>query len=201
MYYICYIGNQQIQWFNFSRFFWSPVKYFVSKIQNIRSSLLSSIAKDDHADALSSDIPFTAVPLNSFHPTSGDEIRKRLLSMPPKPCTLDVVPTSIVRKCAIQFVPFVTDLVNKPLSQSVMPKDFKLTIIKPLLKKHNLDSNELKNYRPVSNLPFLSKVIEKVVATRIEHHLDSNHLHDTLQSAYRSYHSITCSQRHCDRLR
>ena len=57
------------------------------------------------------------------------------------------------------------------------------------LKKPGLDKEVFKKYRPVSNLPFVSKIVEKVVAKRIEHHLDSNFLHDNLQSAYRSCHS------------
>jgi hypothetical protein len=58
-----------------------------------------------------------------------------------------------------------------------------------LLKKPGLDKEVLKNYRPVSNLPFVSKIVEKVVAKRIDHHLNSNNLQDNLQSAYRSCHS------------
>ena len=61
--------------------------------------------------------------------------------------------------------------------------------MKPLLKKSNLDHNELKNFRPVSNLPFLSKVLEKVVLSQILSHLNSNNLMDAFQSAYRASHS------------
>ena len=57
------------------------------------------------------------------------------------------------------------------------------------MKKPDLDSNELKNYRPVSNLPFVSKVLEKVVDKRLEAHLTSNNLHEKHQSAYRKFHS------------
>ena len=54
----------------------------------------------------------------------------------------------------------------------------------PLLKKPGLDRNILKNFRPISNLPFLSKVTERVVADRLDAHLDLNDLHGPLQSAY-----------------
>ena len=46
----------------------------------------------------------------------------------------------------------------------------------------------MKYYRPVSNLPFLSKILEKLVAKRLETHLRSHRLHDNLQSAYRTGH-------------
>ena len=59
----------------------------------------------------------------------------------------------------------------------------------PLLKKLGSDVEVLKNYRPVSNLSFISKVIEKVVASRILDHMKENNLLDPMQLAYRSRHS------------
>ena len=47
----------------------------------------------------------------------------------------------------------------------------------------------MKNFRPVANLGFLSKIIEKIVASRLTEHLDKNNLHNLTQSAYRRYHS------------
>jgi len=49
--------------------------------------------------------------------------------------------------------------------------------------------NELKNYRPVSNLPFISKVLEKGVDAQLETHFALNNLHEPNQSAYRKFHS------------
>lgn len=65
--------------------------------------------------------------------------------------------------------------------------------VKPLLKKSNLDPEEPKNYRPVSNLTFLSKILEKIVLTQIESHLSVTRLRETFQSAYRSGHSTETS--------
>ena len=64
----------------------------------------------------------------------------------------------------------------------------KSAVITPLLKKPGLDPI-LKNYRPVSNLAFLSKVLERVVAVQLRKHLDANNLCDPFQSAYRAGHS------------
>ena len=75
------------------------------------------------------------------------------------------------------------------LRDSLMPKWLKTTLIRPLLKKTDLDSDILKNYRPVSNLTFISKVIEKVVSGRLNEHLIKNSMFDPLQSAYRDKHS------------
>jgi hypothetical protein len=58
-----------------------------------------------------------------------------------------------------------------------------------LHKKPNLDKEMLKDYRPVSNLPFISKILEKVVNNQLENHINSHSLHYDVQSAYRAYHS------------
>ena len=69
------------------------------------------------------------------------------------------------------------------------PENFKIALIKPHLKKQTLDPDLLKNYRPVSNLHFLSKIVEKVVIQRLEVHITSIDLQDYVQSAYRKQHS------------
>ena len=83
--------------------------------------------------------------------------------MPKKSCDLDPIPTPILHDCLDEITPIVTDIVNKSLSCGVVPQCFKHALVKPLLKKANLDPNCLSNYRPVSNLPFLSKVLERIV--------------------------------------
>ena len=52
-----------------------------------------------------------------------------------------------------------------------------------------LDSDIMKKYRPVSNLTFISKVIEKVVSGRLNEHLIKNSIFDPLQTTYRDKHS------------
>ena len=58
-----------------------------------------------------------------------------------------------------------------------------------LLKKPTLDKEELSNYRPISNLSLISKIIERVVKSRLMHHLTSNSLLNSHQSAYCKHHS------------
>ena len=59
----------------------------------------------------------------------------------------------------------------------------------PLLKKPGLDPDNLANYRPVSNLSFLSKVLEKVIDAQLGKYRESKSLHSRFQSAYRAKHS------------
>ena len=65
-----------------------------------------------------------------------------------------------------------------------------MAVITPILKKPSLCVNSLKNVRPVSNLPFLGKVIEKVVAAQLSSHLSAHGIHDPMQSAYGPEHSM-----------
>ena len=65
----------------------------------------------------------------------------------------------------------------------------KSAIFKPLLKESTLNPEIFKNYRPVSNLSYVSKVIEKVIAARLPSHMQDQNLLDPFQSAYRSGHS------------
>ena len=71
----------------------------------------------------------------------------------------------------------------------MIPKSLKTTLIRPLFKKTGLDSDILKNYRPVSNLTLISNVIEQVISGRLNEHLINNSMFDPLQSAYRDKHS------------
>ena len=160
--------------------------FFTEKIANIRSGL--------HSDAdVDIDIPdqgaLVDAPLSVFTPAAVDEVRTIILSSPCKSCDLDAIPTWLLKLCVHELAPLLTALVNASLERGCVPTSFKCANIRPLLKKPGLDSEILKNYRPVSNLPFISKVLERVVDKRLEQHLVVNNLHEELQSAYRKFHS------------
>ena len=80
-------------------------------------------------------------------------------------------------------------MVNSSINEVIIPRLFKSACVRPLPKKTSLDCNILKNYRPVSNLPFLSKVLERVVARQLQDYMNDNNLNNPYQSAYRQFHS------------
>ena len=82
-----------------------------------------------------------------------------------------------------------TSIINKSLSSGSVPHCFKHALVKPLLKKASLDASCLKHYRPVSNLPFLSQVLESIVLKQFLLHLQSHGFLEPFRSAYRSCHS------------
>ncbi len=95
-----------------------------------------------------------------------------------KELTPDPMPLQIIRNCIEEVLPLLTKLINLSLTLEEMPKHIKLAIIKLLLKKLGLDLIK-QNYKPVSNLTFLGKLIEKIVALQIVDHLQANNLMDT----------------------
>ena len=72
----------------------------------------------------------------------------------------------------------------------VLSPQHKHARIIPLLRKSNLDANILSNYRPISNLPFIGKIIERIAIQQLQTYLSENNLHARMQSAYRSFHSV-----------
>ncbi len=66
---------------------------------------------------------------------------------------------------------------------------YKLVVIKPLIKKPKLDPCELANYRPISNLPFMSNILEKVVSAQLSSFLQNNYIYEDFQSGFRPRHS------------
>ncbi|PFX16681.1 Ubiquitin-protein ligase E3B [Stylophora pistillata] len=78
------------------------------------------------------------------------------------------------------------------LDEALIPSSLKTALIIPLLKKSNLDTedHDFKNFpRPVSNFPFVSKLIEKSVAVQLVQYIDDNNLDEKLQSTYKKLHS------------
>ena len=112
-----------------------------------------------------------------------------MFSRPKCPVTPGPIPTPLLLEILDCLLPSLTALINSSLSSGLFPQVFKSAVIFPVLKRPSLDPNELKNFRPISNLPFISKIIEKLVLVQISHHLSANNLLNQFQSAYRPGHS------------
>ena len=117
-----------------------------------------------------------------------EEISKIILKSPNKQCYLDPMPTWLVKECVNELLPLITEIVNASLKLGNVPEPLKHVIIRPLLKKLGLEL-EKNNYIPVSNLSFISKLIESAVVLQYVEHLQINNLQDDRQSAYKQHHS------------
>ena len=165
-------------------------QYFALKISKIRDDL--DILKESTTD-VSFDLSSSMVPSSEqlclFSPASEKEVENIVKNSSKASCASDPVSSSLVINILPAILVFITNIINLSLSTGVFPSDLKSAIVCPLLKKPSLDSEVMKNYRPVSNLSFLSKLIEKVIASRLVKHLQNNGLSDKFQSAYRKFHS------------
>ncbi len=81
------------------------------------------------------------------------------------------------------------EVANTSLLSGTFPNSLKTAVVKPLLKKRNLDNTILSNYRPISNIPFIGKIIEKVVFNLLNKYLHSNGYLDNFQSGFQAHHS------------
>ncbi len=131
--------------------------------------------------------PEAKVLLGKFEPVTFDDVAKILSKSPNKSCPLDQIPAKIFASVSNSLLPMLTLIVNLSLELGKVPTSLKEAMINPILKKPSLDRDTLNNHGPVSNLPFISKLIELVVCGQIVAHLDKNNLSEKYQSAYRQH--------------
>ena len=156
-------------------------KFFEEKISKVRSST-SNTCPPVYRE-------FDGQKLDAFINITIDDTLRLISGAATKSCSLDPIPTDLVKFCANELAPFITALFNKSLERGYFPQVFREAEITPALKKPNLDASKPVNYRPISNLPFLSKLLERVVNGQLVHHLQLNELLPEHQSAYRRGHS------------
>ena len=94
-----------------------------------------------------------------------------------------------MQSIAPELLPFLSHLFNTSLVSGHFPSAFKTARVTPLLKKPSLDPSDLKNYRPVSLLPFLAKTLERAIFNQLSSYLNSNNLLDPYQSGFKVGHS------------
>ena len=170
--------------------------FFVNKIKNILSDLDEANQLHQNRSASQVGSMLHLMPcerdvqkLITYRQTNTEEVKKLILLSNNKYCSTDILPTAFIKNCVDILAPTFTVIINKSLSSGCVPAAYKSAVVKPAIKKFNLDQQELKNYRPVSNLPFPAKLLEKVVYSRLVEHLSANKLLSKSQSAYRSKHS------------
>ena len=133
--------------------------------------------------------PHSRKVLESLTCVTEDEVSHLIRVASCKSSDLDPVLTSLEKDCIDILLTPITSVVNLSLSEGSFPSHFKSALVSPLLQESTLDKDNLKNYRPMSNLSFLPKVLEKVVAIRLNSHINSSNVSNHYQSAYKKLHS------------
>ena len=125
--------------------------YFISKIDKIHEN-------------------FTGIPafvpvvmdtptLKKYAPLTPSQVNKLIANMQTKSCELDPIPTHVLKQMLPVLISIITHIINTSLNNACFCEEWKISMVRPHLKKKGLDLLD-KNFRPVSNLPFLSKLVE-----------------------------------------
>ena len=134
--------------------------YFSTKIVTIRGTIQPVVQQQQDTPGVAS-----TSSLSAFEEASEEEIKKLVMGGNSKSSPLDPLPTWLLKKCP-SLIKVLTCLVNSSITSGQVPSLLKQAQVTPLLKKPPLDVEVLKNFRPVSYLSYVSKLIEEVVLER-----------------------------------
>ena len=167
--------------------------FYSNKIINIRKEIknnsnISNEISEDHYNFLNNNISTDCI-LHQFVPLSEKDTRDLIKSMANKHHHEDPIPVWLLKENEDELYPVIQSIINKSLIEGTFPASLKHGTVRPILKEKNLDQENYKNYRPVTNTPFMSKLIEKAANNQITEYLEQNGLFPAHQSAYRKKHS------------
>ena len=158
--------------------------YFLSKIKKLRESFTNT----PPYETLQHRVPRCT----SFHTLTESEVHTVIMRMKIKHCELDTIPTSILKQILETCLPAIKQIVNMSLTNGEFCENWKVAVVKPLLQKPGLNVIS-KNYRPISNLPFIFKLVEKCMLQQLMEHCENHNLLPDFQSAYWKHYSMETS--------
>lgn len=163
-----------------NKFFANIGRDLASKIVNSTNSTTSSLP--DHTQNASHLPPLGSMALL---PTDNKEIEHIILNLKDR-CAVgwDGIPTSVVKGARHSLIPILTYIFNLCLSTGTFPSAFKKALVHPIHKNGNRQN--LNNYRPISVLTALSKVLEKIINRRLVSFLNDNNILSQKQFGFRS---------------
>ena len=157
-------------------------KYYIEKIENIRRTI--PLVPENVINTKQ----FQGSILDKFESTTEEELQEIIKEFGIKTSIEDPIPTNILKMIIKEALPTLVALINQSLESGCID-GVKLSVIDPILKKCGLDTEAKKSYRPVSNLVFFSKMIERIVSKRMNTHMDINNLNTDSAFAYKKIHS------------
>ena len=161
------------------------MNFFRQNIVHIRSNLLD--LNSPETGSMEQEACLTTC-FSEFVTLEESEVSRLISSSNLKSCALDLLPACLVSGPIDVLLPSITKMINLSLMSGHFPAEWKMALVLPLLNKRGLDPI-LKNYRPISNLQFVSKLVKRSVFNQLHEHLLSNNLYPIFQSAHRAYHS------------
>ncbi|XP_058247456.1 uncharacterized protein LOC131354152 [Hemibagrus wyckioides] len=167
-----------------SAFCSSLMSFFNDKIYKIHLHLGSPSSLTSSSESYPIPYPFSAFQF----PTNSD-ISDLIHKSKSSTCSLHPLPTVLVKACLPSLIPLISAIICSSLTTGIVPIPLKTAAITPILKKSGADPSNLNNLCPISNLPFLSKILEKIVASQLHSHLTCNNLYEHFQSGFHPFHS------------
>ncbi len=145
--------------------------FFSEKINNIRKEIgtSSSYVKVTQIRPRFQKV----VTMSVFEEIDSIILEEIVLHLKSSTCPLNTLPRSFFKSVLNCLEADLLEVVNASLLSVTFPNSLKTAVVKPLLKKCNLDNTMLSNYRLISNLPFIGKIIEKVVFNQLNKNLNS----------------------------
>ncbi|KAF7246131.1 Transmembrane protein 68 [Varanus komodoensis] len=162
-------------------------KHIREKIAQIRHELDSTIESDSTGEVPM--MPLSPQLMDDFQLLRPDDVDKVLGKVRPTTCLLDPCPSWLLKKAKDGNGTWILEVVNASLRDGRVPAPLKEVVVRPFLKKASLDPEVATNYRPVANIPFLGKVLERVVAGQLQALLDETDYLDPFQSGFRPEYS------------
>ena len=144
------------------------IKHFTNKVEKIRGSISSEHVTSTLVTGT------TAASFSSFEKVSQLTVKECILNSAPMPCELDPIPSKLLIECLDSILLSLTDLFNSSVASGIFPQCFKSALVTPILKKKCLDHNDLNNYRAVSKLCIIAKILEKLVLSQVSAYLNSH---------------------------
>ena len=158
-------------------------KFFLSRIENIREKVINMLA---YKPAQLDTPKFV-----SFCPSTEMEVCTVIMNMKNKHCELDTILTSTLKQILEACLPIITQIVSLSQTTGEFCEEWKTAIVKPLLKPGLEITNKI--YRPISNLPFISKLVAKCMFKHLLDHCKNHNLLLDFQSAYCEHYSTETS--------
>ena len=159
--------------------------YFKEKVEKIYSDIEKEAmdCKDIPTQELTPE--FKGEKWEKFELIDEEMLRSVLSDLNTKECEADPIPVKLLLQCIDEVKTILLFIINQSLQTGVFPSAAKSAIVRPAVKDYKADGNNYKNYRPISNLPYLSKILEKCAQRQLTDHLEINNLHAEKQSGYR----------------
>ncbi|KAF7249458.1 RNA-directed DNA polymerase from mobile element jockey [Varanus komodoensis] len=158
-------------------------RHFREKIAQIRHELDST--NESEVSGETPMLPSGPKLLEEFQLLRPDDVDKVLGQVRPTTCLLDPCPSWLINNSKHGIGTWILEVVNASLREGRVPAPLKEAVIRPVLKKASLDPEMATNYRPTANIPFLGKVLERVVAGQLQALLDETDYLDPFQSGFR----------------